>query len=165
MHKIKKNGKTIYISIAQQEMNGFENKNLTFTYPVSTGKNGAGEIKNSECTPRGWHRVYSIIGLEQQVNSVLVARKWTGEMYSEQLAEQFPGRDWILTRIIQLEGLEPGRNKGGNVDTLERYIYIHGTPDSTRLGIPGSHGCIRLNNNAVIELANWVTTDTLVYIQ
>ena len=160
-----KNDKTLFISIAQQEMKGFENENLVFTYQVSTGTNGAGEIKNSECTPRGWHRVYSIIGLEHQVNSVLVAREWTGEIYSEHLAEQFPDRDWILTRIIQLEGMEPGRNKGGNVDTLERFIYIHGTPDSTILGIPGSHGCIRLNNSSVIDLANWVTTDTLVYIQ
>ncbi|KTD50991.1 L,D-transpeptidase [Legionella quateirensis] len=160
-----KNNKTLFISIAQQEMKGFENESLAFTYQVSTGKKGAGEIKNSECTPRGWHRVYSIIGLEHQINSVLVAREWTGEIYSEQLAEQFPDRDWILTRIIQLEGLEPGKNKGGNVDTLERFIYIHGTPDSTKLGTPGSHGCIRLNNRSVIDLANWVATDTLVYIQ
>ncbi|MCL5271976.1 MAG: L,D-transpeptidase [Gammaproteobacteria bacterium] len=157
--------KIIFISLVKQEMNCFENDKVVFTYRVSTGKNGAGEIKNSECTPRGWHRIYSRLGLECQINSVLVAREWTGELYSEQLASQFPDRDWILTRILQLDGLEPGRNKGGNVDTLERYIYIHGTPDTTQLGTPGSHGCIRMNNMEIIELATWVTTDTLVCIQ
>ncbi|WP_298622767.1 L,D-transpeptidase [uncultured Legionella sp.] len=157
--------KIIFISTTKQEMNCFANDQLVFSYQVSTGKKGVGETKNSECTPRGWHRIYSILGLEHEVNSVLVGRKWTGELYTEHLASQFPERDWILTRIFQLDGLEPGRNKGGNVDTLERYIYIHGTPDSTQLGIPGSHGCIRMNNMEIIDLATWVTSDTLVYIQ
>ncbi|CAM2873471.1 L,D-transpeptidase [Legionella worsleiensis] len=160
-----KKEKTLFISIEYQEIKGFENNLEVFNYPVSTAANGPGEVKGSECTPRGWHKVYSVIGAEHEINSVFVGRKWTGEIYSEQLAAQFPGRDWILTRIIQLDGLEPGRNKGENVDTLERFIYIHGTPDSTQLGIPGSHGCIRLSNTAVILLAEWVTTDTLVYIQ
>ena len=160
-----KDNKIIFISTELQELKCFEKDSLTFTFQISSGKNGVGELKNSECTPRGWHRVYSIIGVELQINSVLVARKWTGEIYTKQLAEQFPERDWILTRIIQLEGLEPGRNKGGDVDSLERYIYIHGTPDSTQLGIPNSHGCVRMNNKEVIDLASWATTDTLVYIQ
>lgn len=160
-----KTNKILYISITQQEMTCFENNELCSTYKISTGKNGYGEKKDSGCTPRGWHSVYSIIGLEYPVNSVLVGRVWTGELYSEQLAAQFPERDWILTRIIQLDGLEPGRNKGGNVDTLERYIYIHGTPDSTPLGIPGSKGCIRMNNQDVINLASWINTETLVSIQ
>lgn len=159
------NTKIIFISTAKQEMNCFENDRLVYTYRVSTGLNGVGEKKNSECTPRGWHRIHSIIGLEHQINSVLVAREWTGELYTEELAIKFPDRDWILTRIFQLDGLEPGRNKGGDVDTLERYIYIHGTPDTTSLGKPGSHGCIRMNNNEIIDLGCWVTTDTLVYIQ
>ena len=120
---------------------------------------------NSECTPRGWHKIYSIIGVEHPVNSVFVAREWTGEIYSQELAQANPGRDWILTRILQLEGLEPGRNKGGEVDSLQRYIYIHGTPDTTALGAPGSRGCIRVRNNEMINLAQWVTTETLVYIQ
>jgi lipoprotein-anchoring transpeptidase ErfK/SrfK len=157
--------KIIFISTVNQAMTCFENDQLVFNYRVSTGKNGVGEKKNSECTPRGWHKIYSVIGLEHQINSVLVGRKWTGEIYSDELAAQFLDRDWILTRIFQLEGLEPGRNKGGDVDTLERYIYIHGTPDSTPLGKTGSHGCIRMNNEEIIELGYWVTTDTLVYIQ
>ncbi len=81
------------------------------------------------------------------------------------MAGKFPDRDWILTRILQLEGLEEGRNKGGEVDSLERYIYIHGTPDLTALGKPGSHGCIRMNNKEVIELADWILIDTQVCIE
>lgn len=165
IHNMTKTNKILCISITKQEMTCFEHDELCGTYTISTGKNGYGEKKDSGCTPRGWHRVYSIIGLEYPVNSVLVGRVWTGELYSEQLATQFPERDWILTRIIQLDGLEPGRNKGGNVDTLERYIYIHGTPDSTPLGIPGSKGCIRMNNQDVINLASWINTETLVSIQ
>lgn len=145
-------------------MNCIENDRVISTHSISSAKNGVGERKNSECTPRGWHRVYSILGLEHHINSVFVSRAWTGEIYSEELAKQFPDKDWILTRIVQLEGLEPGRNKGGDVDSLERYIYIHGTPDSTQLGVPGSHGCIRMNNKELINLVLWATIDTLVNI-
>lgn len=156
--------KIICISIQKQEMSCFQDDKLTFSYRVSTAKNGAGELVNSECTPRGWHSLHSIIGLENDINSVFMGRQWTGEIYTEDLAVQFPDRDWILTRILRLDGLEPGRNKDGQVDSLNRYIYIHGTPDSTILGKVGSHGCIRMNNNDIIELAYWATLDTLVYI-
>lgn len=157
--------KLIFISAQNQVMLCYEHNKLIANYLVSTGKNGLGEIRNSECTPRGWHRIYSVIGKELPENAVLVSRKWTGEIYSKTLVQQFPERDWILTRIMQLEGLEPGRNKGDDVDTLQRYIYIHGTPDTTLLGSPGSHGCIRMNNQEVIQLSEWVTTETLVYIE
>ena len=120
---------------------------------------------DSECTPRGWHCIHSIIGLTNVVNSVFVARCWTGEIYSEELASKYPGRDWILTRILQLDGLEHGRNKGGQVDTLERFIYIHGTPDITPLGIPGSRGCVRMKNADIIELADWVEVGCRVCIE
>jgi hypothetical protein len=159
------NNKLISVSVKQQEMNCFEQDCLVFNYKISTGKNGVGEQINSECTPRGWHRIYSVIGQEHKSNSVFVAREWTGEFYSKELAQNNPGRDWILTRILQLDGLEPGRNKGDDVDSLKRYIYIHGTPDSTELGAPGSRGCIRMRNNEIICLADWVTTETLVYIE
>lgn len=155
----------IFISSREQKMHCFEHDKHYKTYPVSTGKNGMGELEGSECTPRGWHRVHSRIGVEAEINSVFVSRQWTGEIYTAQLAANFPGRDWILTRILQLDGLEEGRNKGGKVDSLQRYIYIHGTPDTTELGIPGSRGCIRMNNLAVIELANWVAIDTPVCIE
>lgn len=146
-------------------MQCFLNDKLERSYAVSTGKNGVGEKNGSECTPRGWHKINSIIGLDNLENSVFVARQWTGELYSEALANEFPGRDWILTRILRLEGLEPGRNKNGEVDTFSRYIYFHGTPESTPLGIPGSKGCIRMRNKEIMELANWANTETLVYIK
>ncbi len=146
-------------------MHCYENDELIRTYAVSTSKQGLGEQMGSECTPRGWHRIHNIIGLNHAVNSVFVSRIWTGEIYSSELASQYPERDWILTRIIQLDGLEPGRNKGGNVDSLQRYIYIHGTPDSAPLGIPGSRGCVRMKNTDIIELAEWIKVGSRVCIE
>ena len=148
-----------------QKMHCYIGKDLYKIYTISTGKNGLGEQSGSECTPRGLHRIHHVIGLHHAVNSVFVAREWTGEYYSPELAAQYPTRDWILTRILQLDGLEEGYNRGGNVDSLSRYIYIHGTPDSTALGVPGSHGCIRMRNSDIIELASWVQVGTCVYIK
>lgn len=155
----------IFISIKTQRLDAYENDKIHRSYQVSTAKNGPGEKQNSECTPRGWHRIHACIGKDNEANSVFVARQWTGEIYSTSLAKQYPERDWILTRIIQLDGMEPGRNKGGDVDTLARYIYLHGTPDETILGQPGSHGCIRMHNLDIIYLTNWVNIDTPVYIE
>ena len=157
--------KFIYISTKKQRMDCFEQDTLVKSCFISTAKKGLGEQMGSERTPRGWHRIHSIIGKEAQVNSVFVGRKWTGEIYSPKLAAAFPERDWILTRILQLDGLEPGRNKNGQVDSLNRYIYIHGTPDSTDIRKPGSHGCIRMHNKDMVDLANWVLIDTHVCIE
>ncbi len=155
----------IVVSVKDQVLQCYEAGSLLQTYPVSTGKNGVGEQLNSGCTPRGQHCVEEIIGCEFAENSVFVAREWTGEIYSEALAQEFPERDWILTRIVRLRGLEPGKNQGGDVDTFERFIYIHGTPDSTPLGVPGSHGCIRMRNQDMIALADWVKVGTPVLIE
>lgn len=155
----------IFISASAQIMHCYENDQFYKSYSVSTGKNGLGEKKGSECTPRGWHRIHSRIGLNEAENSVFVGRQWTGEIYNQDLAEQFPNRDWILSRILQLEGLEEGRNKGGEVDSLERFIYIHGTPDINSLEKPSSHGCIRMRNRDLIELADWVLIGTTVCIE
>jgi len=157
--------KLIYISTEKQIMNCYESNRLLSTYPVSTAKNGLGELNGSECTPRGWHAIHSIIGKNHEINSVFVGRVWTGELYHESFVEQFPNRDWILTRIIRLDGLEPGRNKGGDVDSLSRFIYIHGTPNSTPMGVPGSRGCIRMRNNDIVGLAEWVKIGSKVYIE
>ncbi len=157
--------KMLFISTKAQELYCYENNRLCLSYVVSTAKNGLGEVLDSECTPRGWHQIHSVIGLEHQPNSVFIARQWTGEIYTPQLARQYPHRDWILTRILRLAGLEPGRNLGGDVDSFDRYIYIHGTPDSTILGIPGSHGCIRMRNSDIVQLANWVHDGTQVCIE
>ncbi len=155
----------IKINSQNQTLSCYEGVSLSYAYPISTGKNGMGERLGSECTPRGWHAIHRIIGRDHQENSVFVGRQWTNEIYTSELAAQFPNRDWILTRILQLEGLEPGKNQGGEVDSLARYIYIHGTPDTTLLGTPGSRGCVRMRNADIIALANWVKEGLRVYIE
>lgn len=162
---LKTNNRLIRISAERQTLSCYEEEKLCHIFPVSTAKNGLGEQMGSECTPRGWHSIVSIIGNDAPVNSVFVGRQWTGEIYSQNLAEQYPDRDWILTCIMQLDGLEPGKNKGANVDSLSRYIYIHGTPDTTQLNVPGSRGCVRMRNSEIKILANWVELDTCVFIE
>lgn len=134
------------------------------TWPVSTAANGAGEESGSYCTPRGRHVIRAKIGAGQPENTVFVRRRPTGERYSVDLAQAGPARDWILTRILWLSGCEPGFNRLGKVDTMRRYIYIHGCPDSTAIGQPGSHGCIRMRNADIIELFDLVPTGTVVEI-
>ncbi len=153
------------IDIAAQIMQVFNNENLQQEYAISTAKNGAGEQKNSEQTPRGLHIIRAKIGKNCLPNTVFVGRRQTGEIFSAELKEQYPDRDWILTRILWLSGLEVGRNRLGNVDTMQRYIYIHGTPDNTQLGKPGSHGCIRMRNSHIIELFNNVSVGSQVFIK
>lgn len=134
-------------------------------YPVSTARNGAGERNGSECTPRGWHRVRARIGASCPPGAVFVARRPTGEIYSETLAQAQPGRDWILSRILWLCGSEPGRNRFGDVDSMRRYIYIHGCPDSLPMGRPESHGCVRMRNVDVIALFERVPAGMPVLIE
>ena len=133
-------------------------------YPVSTSKYGAGEQDGSFCTPRGAHVIRARIGAGQPVNTVFVRRRPTGEIWTPELHERFPGRDWILTRILWLSGREPGRNRWGNVDTMRRYIYIHGTHEFAELGKPGSIGCVRMANRDLLELFETAPPGTLVYI-
>lgn len=134
------------------------------TYPVSTAEKGPGEEMGSYCTPRGRHVIRAKIGTGAQVNSVFVERRPTGEVFTPELGAQYPGRDWILTRILWLSGLERGFNRGGSVDSMRRYIYIHGTPDRMPLGRPGSKGCIRMRNADIIELFDLVPPGTEVEI-
>lgn len=119
---------------------------------VSTGGNGIGEINGSGCTPRGRHIVRAKIGEGAAIGTLFVRRRPTGEIWSPELHARFPGRDWILTRILWLSGVERGRNRLGCVDTFRRYIYLHGTPPTTRLGQPGSKGCVRVANEDIVEL-------------
>jgi len=133
-------------------------------YPVSTSRNGAGEQRGSFCTPRGEHIVRAKIGAGHPVDTVFVRRRPTGEMWTAEMAERFPGRDWILTRILWLSGREPGRNRLSEVDTMRRYIYIHGSPDSVAMGKPGSIGCIRMRNQDIVELFELVPPGTGVSI-
>jgi hypothetical protein len=152
------------IAISTQQLSIMEAGNVLLTYPVSTAKNGAGEQRGSECTPRGWHKIRARIGDGQPLCSVFIGRRPTGEIYCPELAQQQPQRDWILTRILWLGGLEPGKNRYGQVDTAWRYIYIHGSPDQLMTGIPSSHGCIRMNNADMLDLFNRVSAGTHVYI-
>ena len=140
------------VSIAHQTLSVINNNKKIKTYPISTAKNGAGEIMGSECTPVGWHNIRAKIGASQPLNAVFIGRRPTGEVYTADLGNTFPDRDWVLTRILWLGGIEPGKNRYGNVDSTWRYIYIHGCPDELMRGIPESHGCIRMKNADVLEL-------------
>jgi hypothetical protein len=133
-------------------------------YAVSTALNGPGERNGSGCTPRGRHRVRIRVGEGCPPGTVFVGRRPTGEVYGSALAAAQPGRDWILTRILWLTGCEPGRNRGGDVDTLRRYIYIHGSPDDAPLGVPLSHGCIRMRSADILDLFGRVANGTPVEI-
>ena len=127
-------------------------------YPVSTALNGVGQENGSGCTPLGKHIVRAKIGDGVALDSVFVGRRATGECYSERLAQQYPSRDWILTRILWLSGMQPGYNRLGSVDSMRRYIYIHGTPDTEPMGVPKSHGCIRMRNKDIVDLFDRVQT-------
>lgn len=156
--------KEIIVSIARQTLFLMNNGRQLRTYRISTGLNGVGEKMGSGCTPRGLHRIRAKIGAGCLENTVFVGRRPTGETYSKALMEQTPERDWILSRILWLCGSEPGRNRFGNVDTMRRYIYLHGCPDSEPMGVPKSHGCIRMRNSDIIELFDMIEAGTAVDI-
>ncbi len=155
----------IIIHIPTQTLEIFDDSGKSLRrYQVSTGANGVGEENGSFCTPRGKHVIRAKIGAGLPVNTVFVKRRSTGEVYTSELGAQYPGRDWILTRILWLSGKEPGFNRFGSCDTMGRYIYIHGTPDSTELGKPGSRGCVRMRNAELVELFDAVKVGTQIEI-
>jgi L,D-transpeptidase YbiS len=155
----------IVISISRQQLTLLNHNRPEREYPLSTALNGPGEQLNSGCTPRGKHRVRLIIGRDCPLNTVFIGRRASGEIYSHELGLKQPQRDWILTRILWLTGEEPGFNRGGACDTLKRYIYIHGTPQSEPMGEPLSHGCIRMRNHDIVELCELVGAGTEVVIK
>ncbi|MBV1882571.1 MAG: L,D-transpeptidase [Pseudomonadales bacterium] len=155
---------TILISASKQSLLLRENNQQIAEYSISTSKYGLGEANGSYQTPRGRHTVRAMIGEELPLNAVLVGRRYTGEIYTADLSEQFPKRDWVLTRIIWLSGCEKGINRLGQRDSMRRYIYIHGTPDSEPMGVPASHGCIRMRNVEVIDLYNRISHGCAVII-
>lgn len=155
----------IRISILAQTLELFDDRGMLLKqYSVSTAKNGAGEQRGSFCTPRGKHIVRAKIGADALANTVFVKRRPTGELWTPALASAHPDRDWILTRILWLSGREPGKNRLGDVDTMRRYIYLHGSPDTVPMGVPGSIGCIRMRNSDIIELFERVPPYTPVEI-
>ena len=153
----------IEVSLVTQSLKLFDDAgSLIREYAVSTSKNGAGEQCDSDCTPRGKHVIRAKIGAGLPLNTVFVGRRPTGEVYNSELGERHPGRDWILTRILWLSGCEPGFNRLRQVDTMRRFVYIHGTSDEERIGEPVYHGCIRMRNRDVVELFDQVAPGTPV---
>jgi lipoprotein-anchoring transpeptidase ErfK/SrfK len=154
---------TIHVPTQTLELRN-DSGELLCRYLISTGARGVGEQSGSYCTPRGRHVIRAKIGNGAAAGAVFVQRRPTGEVYSPELGARFPGRDWILTRILWLSGCEPGFNRLGEVDTMRRFIYIHGTPDETALGQPGSKGCVRMRNSDIVELFDRVAVGTRVDI-
>ena len=139
-------------------------KDLIFETKISSAEKGFGQVRDSLQTPLGRHYVRAKIGEGYRENSVFVARRFTGEFFEPSLLSRYPGRDWILTRILWLSGLEVGFNRLGNVDTMRRYIYIHGTPNSVAMGTKGSKGCIRMRNSDIVRLFDLIPEYTTVNI-
>jgi len=156
--------RSLRVDLSAQTLDLLEDTRLLHRFDVSTAVAGAGELRGSGCTPRGLHRVRLRIGDGCPVGTVFVGRRPTGEVYDSELAARFPQRDWVLTRILWLTGLESGRNRGGSCDTLGRFIYIHGCPDSEPMGVPRSHGCIRMRNAELVELFALTPAGALVEI-
>lgn len=156
--------RALIISIAEQQLRLMEGQKALMDVAISTALNGPGEEEGSGCTPRGRHVVRAKIGAGCPENTVFVARRPTGEIYTSELRQKAPQRDWILSRILWLSGLEPGKNRLGNRDTMRRFIYIHGTPDEEPMGIPLSHGCVRMRNRDIIALFDMVPVGTRVLI-
>lgn len=154
--------RSLRISLTKQTLAVVDDGVEVRTYQVSTSAWGPGERIDSLCTPRGHHVIRAKIGAGLPAGAVLKARRPTGELFDADLARQQPDRDWILTRIMWLSGREPGRNRLGDVDTMRRFIYIHGTPEHELMGVPFSHGCVRMRNVDVVELFDMVDAGTPV---
>lgn len=155
----------LLVDVAQQQLCLMSpSQQVLQTWPIATGLAGVGETEGSGCTPRGWHRIRAKIGAGENARAVFRARRPTGEIWSPELSEQFPKRDWILGRILWLCGEETGFNRGGQVDTQRRFIYLHGVPDTKPIGVPASHGCINLQPAAMLAVFDLVQVGTKVFI-
>ena len=155
----------IIIHIGSQRLELYDDRGILLrSYVISSALKGTGQLRGSFCTPLGRHIVRAKIGAGQPENTVFVGRRPTGEVYTPALGAAFPGRDWMLTRILWLSGCELGHNRLGEVDTMRRYIYIHGCPDSVPMGVPGSIGCIRMRNADVMDLYERTPLGTAVEI-
>lgn len=156
---------TLKVLVSNQELLVCEDNSVCERFPISTARNGLGELQGSFCTPQGWHIVRAKIGAGYPLNTIFVDRRPVGGLYSPELRMIFPKQTWILTRILWLSGTEIGKNRLREVDTMRRYIYIHGAPDDAINGIPNSKGCIVMKNKDIIRLFDWVVVGTRVNIQ
>lgn len=153
------------VNVALQKLFVYEGEKVLREYLISTAKNGVGEQRGSEQTPRGKHLIRAKIGKDALPNTVFIGRRPTGEVFSPELRKCHPDRDWILTRIFWLCGQEVGKNRFGEVDTMKRYVYIHGSPDDVEMGKPGSRGCIRMRNQEIIDLFELIPVGTPLFIR
>ncbi|HXH17803.1 MAG TPA: L,D-transpeptidase [Chitinophagales bacterium] len=155
----------LLVNIDRQEMYLVKNEVIEKSYRISSSKYGTGNQQGSGKTPLGVHRIAEKIGKNAKPNTIFAGRKDTGKIATIITDSLDIDTDDVTSRILWLEGLEPGINKGKGIDSRARYIYIHGTPEEGLIGTPASHGCIRMYNQDVIELFDWVNTGTLVVIE
>ena len=154
----------INISVSSQKLSLFQEGELISSYKVSTALKGVGQEKNTNKTPLGNHIIRAMIGRNLPIYAVIKARRFTNQIWTKELDSSSTTVDLILSRVIWLSGKDLGRNRLGNVDTMQRYIYIHGTNEEHLLGTPSSHGCIRMSNEDVIELFDLVSVGDIVEI-
>lgn len=152
------------IDTTQQQLRCWRGPKVLHECEISSGAAGSGELDGSGKTPHGWHYIRAAIGGGLPDNAVFRGRRWTGETYSTSLADAHPERDWILTRILWLCGLEKGVNRGGQVDSQRRYIYLHGTPPDEPMGVAASHGCVRLRNSDLLYIFSLAVPGTPVWL-
>ena len=153
----------LIVSIMNQELEVFYLGDSIEKLPVSTSKNPPSCIENSFGTPWGLHRIMDKIGGGAPLGMVFKGKKAIGHCY-QNLSAIENEKNLITSRIFRLEGLEEGVNKGGVVDTYDRYVYFHGTNHEDKIGCPASAGCIQLTNAEIIRLFDLLPTDTLVFI-
>ena len=161
---IKPTDRVLVVSLAAQTLALYQGGRSVCSYPVSTSRRPPSNVRNSLGTPTGLHAIAERIGGEQPVGMVFRGRVPTGRHYREYLPEELETDDLITSRILWLRGLEPGANQGGDVDTYQRYVYIHGTRHEDRIGTPASAGCVRLRNLDVIDLYERVRVGDWVWI-
>lgn len=154
----------LFVSIKRQQIYLIDNGQTLRSYPISSAKNGVGTTINSEQTPLGLHTIKEKIGDDLPKAAILKERTFTGEIASIITDTIDIDKDDVTSRILWLSGMENGINKGGSVDSYNRFIYIHGTAEEGLIGKPASHGCIRMLNDDIIELYNLITEDTAVLI-
>ena len=155
----------LWIDISAQSLRVYRAEQMIVSYPVSTALKGTGCQQDSFQTPTGLHQIIEKIGDNQPTGMIFKGRQPTGEIAAIELSDSDTGSDLITSRILWLDGMEPGVNRGNGVDTHDRYIYIHGTNEEGRVGQAVSHGCIRMKNDDVIDLFDRVATGTMVIIE
>jgi len=154
----------IYVSIKQQKLYHIKHDSIIKEYIISSSSYGIGSTLGSNKTPIGLHSIREKFGEKTPINGKMTGRVFYGEIATIYTDETKSKTDDVTSRVLWLEGLEKGKNKGKGIDSFKRYIYIHGTSEEGRLGKPASHGCIRMKNKEVIDLYKLVEVGTLVLI-